>query len=276
MKLRVGLSTCPNDTFAVHAILERKIDIDGFDLDFLFSSVQELNEKLSDGVLDFSKASCHAALHLANTHGVLRAGASMGIGSGPLLLSARAGEAPASGSLVLCPGDRTTGTLLFRCLYPHVERIEHRTFSEIMPALRRGEADFGVVIHEGRFTYGKEGLSLVADLGKEWERVSQGPVPLGVILGRRDLPAGVPHRFHAIFLRSLDYAFAHRDETLETMQRFAQEMEPSVIWSYIDTYVNRYTRHLDDTAEGALRTLERLARDAGALDSADAPLTFFD
>lgn len=274
MRLRLGFSTCPNDTFACHAILERKIDLGGFDFDIDFLSVQELNEKLSKGLLDFSKASSHAALHLTATHGVLRAGASMGIGSGPLLLAAKAGLSPGSESLVLCPGDWTTGTLLFRCLYPSVLRIEHRPFSKIIPALRCGEADFGVVIHEGRFTYQKEGLSLVADLGTLWERVSHGPVPLGVILGRRDLSADVHAQFHRILLDSIAYASANREETLPTMRRFSQDLDPAVIWAYVDEYVNRYTLELDGTAQQALTALERLARNAGVLAPAAAPLTF--
>lgn len=274
MSLRVGFSTCPNDTFACHAILERKIDLEGLDLDIDFLSVQELNERLSKGLFDFSKASSHAALHLSETYGVLRAGASMGIGSGPLLLAAKAGRLPDAESLVLCPGRWTTGTLLLRCLHPDLVRIEHRPFSQIVPALRAGAADFGVVIHEGRFTYQKEGLSLVSDFGILWERISPGPLPLGLILGKRDLPSDLHKRFHKVLLNSIQYALANREEALPTVQRFAQELDEGIIWSYLELYVNRYTLAWDDTAEQALTTLERLAKKTGVLAPAAPPVTF--
>src|SRR6266511_5624498 len=173
MPLRLGLSTCPNDTFTFHAIMERRIDLRGLEFDFTLEDVQQLNERLAAGELDVSKASFHAALRLADRYGVLRSGAALGMGVGPLLLSAGPDAELTERSRVLCPGADTTATLLFRCLHPRSRHIEHRVFSEIMPALKRGEADFGVVIHEGRFTYQQEGLYLVEDLGASWERVSQ-------------------------------------------------------------------------------------------------------
>lgn len=273
MKLSLGISTCPNDTFAFHAILNRKIDLQGLEFTVELLDVQELNERLAAGTLDYSKASFHAALYLARDYGVLRSGAALGMGVGPLLLAARDAAEPGPQSRVTCPGAWTTATLLFRCLYPDARRIEQRIFSDIMPALKRGETDFGVVIHEGRFTYAKEGLFLVADLGTAWEQRSQGPVPLGGILGRLSLPADVHRRFHAVLQRSIEYAYAHKDEVFATMQRYAQELEPPVIWSHVDLYVNEYTLDLGTVGERALATMDTLARRAGVLEGESAPIT---
>ncbi len=262
MKLRVGLSTCPNDTFIFHGLMAGKVDPRGFDLEFELLDVQQLNERLAAGVLDCSKASFHAALHLAERYGVLRAGAALGMGVGPLLLAAHEGATVEAESRVLCPGAWTTATLLFRCLHPGAGRIEQRLFSEIMPALKRGEADLGVVIHEGRFVYQSEGLLLVEDLGASWERATGGPVPLGGMLARLDLPEGVHAALCAALRDSIAYGYAHPEETFQTMQRYAQELDPKVIWAHVDLYVNEHTVDLGETGERALATLNRLAQQA--------------
>ena len=272
MHLRLGLSTCPNDTFTFHALMERRIDLHGLDFDFTLEDIQQLNERLDAGQLDVSKASFHAALHLADRYGVLRSGAALGMGVGPLLLSAGPDARLTERARVICPGADTTATLLFRCLHPDAGCIEHRLFSDIMPALKRGEADFGVVIHEGRFTYRQEGLHLMEDLGASWERVSQGPVPLGGILARLDLPARVHDDLNAILRDSIAYAYAHRDEVFGTMQRYAQELEPSVIWAHVDLYVNQYTVDLAETGERALATLNRLAQTGGVVAAGTPPV----
>ena len=272
MKLRLGLSTCPNDTFTFHAIMMERIDVRGLSFDYTLKDVQELNERLTAGELDVSKASFHAALHLADRYGVLRAGAALGMGVGPLLLAARPGSQLTATSRVLCPGADTTAALLFRCLHPQAQRIEHRVFSDIMPALKRGDADFGVVIHEGRFTYQQEGLHLIEDLGASWERISQGPVPLGGILARLDLPTQVHDDLNAVLRDSIAYGFAHRDEVFQTMQRYAQELAPAVIWSHVDLYVNEFSVDLVSTGERALATLNDLAQRGGVVAPGTAPV----
>ena len=138
MKLRLGLSTCPNDTFAFHAILERRIDLRGLEFDAELLDVQQLNDGLFAGRYDISKASFYAALLLARDYGVLRAGAALGFGVGPLIVAARPDARPETAARVLCPGATTTATLLYRCLHPGQGEIRHAVFSDIGPALRRG------------------------------------------------------------------------------------------------------------------------------------------
>lgn len=276
MKIKLGISTCPNDTFMFHAILARKIDLRGLDFEIELMDVQQLNERLEAGTFDCSKASYHAALLLADRYGVLTAGSAIGFGAGPVLLTAQEGAEPRPDSRVLCPGKWTTATLLFQNLYPESRKIEHRVFSAIMAALRDGEADFGVLIHEGRFTYQAEGLSLVADLGEAWERVTGSPVPLGGILARLDLPESVHHNLNAVIRDSLDYAYAHRQEVLGTILRYAQELDEALIWDYIDLYVNVYSRDLGDEGRRAVENLEHYARRAGVIAPDAAPVRFLD
>jgi 1,4-dihydroxy-6-naphthoate synthase len=272
MKLRLGLSTCPNDTFAFHAILERRIDLRGLEFEPELLDVQQLNDGLFAGRYDVSKASFHAALLLARDYGVVRAGSALGFGVGPLLVAARPGVRPQPSARVLCPGPTTTATLLYRCLHPDGGAIDHTVFSDIGAVLRRGDADLGVLIHEGRLTYERDGLVLIEDLGASFERLAQAPIPLGGILASLELPDDVVERFTAVLRDSIAYAWANKPEVLGTIRRYAQEMSEGVIWPYVELYVTEHTVDLGDDGICALATLERTAAAAGALPDETAPL----
>jgi 1,4-dihydroxy-6-naphthoate synthase len=259
MNYTLGISTCPNDTFMFHALLERKLDTAGLDLSIELYDIQELNERLQRGALHFSKASAAAVVASSDRFEVCSAGAALGFGVGPLLLASPHSKPLSADATVLCPGAMTTAYLLMRKLFPHVNRIEHRVFSEIMPALERGAADYGVVIHEGRFTYRDHGLTLLADLGELWERAEELPLPLGVIAADRTLPEEVRAHFDLLVRRSVAYAFEHRHECLPTMKAHAQELDDQVIWAHVDLYVNQWSLALGDDGERALRAMERAA-----------------
>jgi 1,4-dihydroxy-6-naphthoate synthase len=169
--IRLGISTCPNDTFAFHGLMHRLVDWRGLDFQIELLDIQQLNDRLLAGDFDVAKASFHAALRLAERCVVLPSGSALGFGVGPLLLAARPGEVPCDrGQVTLCPGEHTTAALLFQLFYANTATVRHVVFSEIMPALQQGRADFGVCIHEGRFTWQQQGLSLVEDLGTRWEQ----------------------------------------------------------------------------------------------------------
>jgi 5,8-dihydroxy-2-naphthoate synthase len=273
VKLRVGISPCPNDTFAFHAILERRIDLRGFELDVELVDVQQLNDGLFAGRYDVAKASFHAALLLSDRFVVLASGAALGFGVGPLLVAAGPGTAPSPQSRVLCPGKTTTATLLYHCLHPHQGTISQAVFTDIGPALLRGDADLGVLIHEGRLTYRRDGLTLVEDMGTSFERLADAPVPLGGILADRALPDGVAAEFASLLRASIAYGWANRDEALVTIRRHAQEMDESVIWPYVELYVNDHTVDLGPEGARALAVLERTGRAAGLFAGDLPPLT---
>jgi 5,8-dihydroxy-2-naphthoate synthase len=259
MRIRLGISPCPNDTFAFHAILERRVDMRGLEIETELVDVQQLNDGLFAGRYDVAKASFHAALLLADRYVVLGAGSALGFGVGPLLVSAGNGAAPGPGARVLCPGPTTTGTLLYRCIHPDGGSIEHAVFSEIGPAVKRGDADLGVLIHEGRLTYQRDGLALVEDLGSSFEQLADAPIPLGGILASAELPAGVAETFTEVLRESIAYGWSHREETLGTIQRYAQEMDEAVIWPYVELYVNEHTVDLGEDGARALNVLEQTA-----------------
>jgi len=259
--LRLGLSTCPNDTFLFGPLLEGRVDRRGLDLELHLADVEELNQLLVAGELHVSKASFATAVQLADKFGVLRVGSALGFGVGPVLLGLPGAPLPTLGSRVLCPGAGTTATLLMRCLHPQVVDLVQVRFDRIMPALLAGEADAGVCIHEGRFTYADQGLALLDDLGARWEESTGTPVPLGGLLARLDLGDSVHRTLAAVLSDSLALARADPEAVLPTMRRWAQELDDDVIRRHVELYVNDATT---DLGEPGSRCLAELARRGGA------------
>lgn len=266
--LRFGISTCPNDTFAFHALLTGAVRCEGFDVEFVLADVEELNERLASGELQLSKGSFALAIERSADLCVLASGAALGFGVGPVLLARESARPLDADSRVLAPGAHTTANLLFRLLHPGAPLPEQCVFSRIMPALANGAADYGVCIHEGRFTYAEHGLRLVEDLGASWEARTRSPLPLGGIFAHRRLGSEVLCAVSDAVGRSIDWARAHPDGALETMREHAQEQRDDVLWKHVELYVNDWTRELGDVGRAAIAALEREARAAGLLSAA--------
>lgn len=261
--IRLGISTCPNDTFAFHGLLTRSVDWRGLRFEVELLDIEQLNERLLGAGFDVGKTSFHAALHLADDHVVLPSGSALGFGVGPLLLSDAPNRRPENAAqLTLCPGRHTTAALLFALFHPHTTRVEHVVFSEIMPRLEAGEADFGVCIHEGRFTWQQRGLGLVEDLGTRWEQETGCPLPLGGIVASSRLSVETIATVQQVIHDSLRFALADRQAALPTMRRYAQEFDDQVLMQHVDLYVNDWT--LDLGIEGA-RALDELSARAASI-----------
>ena len=262
--IRLGISTCPNDTFAFHGLLTGAVDRRGLDFDVRLLDIEQLNEGLFRGEFDVAKASFHAALHVAADHVVLPSGSAVGFGVGPLLLAARPGTVPTGpDQLMLCPGRHTTAALLSAVFHPGTARVEHVVFSEIMPALVAGRADFGVCIHEGRFTWQRHGLSLVEDLGTRWEAETGSPLPLGGIVASRRLDAGTIAAVQGVIHDSLRLALADPAAALPTMRAHAREQEDDVLMRHVELYVNEWTLDLGATGRRALDEFSKRAAAVG-------------
>jgi 1,4-dihydroxy-6-naphthoate synthase len=262
--IRLGISTCPNDTFAFHGLLTRKVDWRGLDFTVELLDIQELNDRLRAGSFDVAKASFHAALQLADAYVVLPSGSALGFGVGPLLLAARPDTRPErSDQLTLLPGRDTTAALLFQLFHPGSTRLEHVVFSEIMPRLQAGRADFGGCIHEGRFTWQQQGLFLVEDMGTRWEEETGSPLPLGGIVASRRLAPETLATVQQVIHDSLQLALADRPAALPTMRKYAQEFDDAVLMQHVDLYVNEWTLDLGDVGRKALAALSARAAAAG-------------
>jgi 1,4-dihydroxy-6-naphthoate synthase len=261
--IRLGISTCPNDTFAFHGLLTRSVDWRGLQFEVELLDIEQLNERLLGNGFDVGKTSFHAALHLADDYVVLPSGSALGFGVGPLLLSASPGSRPENTSqMTLCPGKHTTAALLFALFHPNTTRVEHAVFSEIMPRLEARTADFGVCIHEGRFTWQQHGLGLVEDLGTRWEQATGCPLPLGGIVASSRLPAETIQAVQQVIHDSLQFALADRQAPLPTMRKYAQEFDDHVLMQHVDLYVNAWT--LDLGVEGT-RALDELSVRAASI-----------
>lgn len=273
-RIRLGISTCPNDTYAFHGLLQGRVDRRGIDFEVELLDIQQLNQRLLEGDFDVAKASFSAAVALADRMWVLPSGSALGFGVGPLLLSAEPGMRPTDSSQVtLCPGQNTTAALLFQMFYPQTTRVQHVVFSEIMPKLLSQDADFGVCIHEGRFTWQTQNLGLVEDLGSRWESETGCPLPLGGILASRSLPHPVLKDVQGVIYESLVYAQQHPEEALVSMRQYAQEFDDEVLMKHVELYVNEWTLDLGSIGETALHELSNRARSAGI--TATRPLQIF-
>ena len=265
--IRLGISTCPNDTFAFHGLMTKAVDWRGLEFEIDLLDIEQLNERLlgddSDD-FDVGKVSFHAALGAAERIAVLPSGSALGFGVGPLLLAATPESTPCDTTqLTLCPGRHTTAALLFALFHPGSTRVEQALFSEIMPRLQAGSADFGVCIHEGRFTWQQQGLTLVEDLGLRWEAETGLPLPLGGIVASRSLPADTIARVQGMIADSLRFALANPAGPLPTMRDHAQELDDAVLMQHVDLYVNDQTLDLGPLGQRALDELSVRAAAVG-------------
>ena len=275
--IRLGISTCPNDTFAFHALMHRCVDWRGLDFQVELLDIQQLNDRLFRGEFDVAKASFHAALKLADRMLVLPSGSALGFGVGPLLLASQPNARPESiEQVTLCPGELTTAALLFQLFYPQTTRIEHVLFSEIMPRLKEARSDFGVCIHEGRFTWQDEGLNLVEDLGTRWESETHCPLPLGGILAAKSLGNDLLSTIQAVIHDSLQFALADRHAPLTTMRKYAQEFDDRVLMQHVELYVNDWTMDLGQVGRAALRELSERAKAIGLVAASTKMLQVLD
>ena len=275
-KIHIGISTCPNDTFTFHGLMTRSVDWQGLDFEVELIDIQRLNDRLFEGDFDAAKTSFHAALLLADETVVLPSGSALGFGVGPLLLSSESGQTPTdTKQLTLCPGQHTTASLLNSLFYPEMTRVEHIVFSEIMPTLQRKDADFGVCIHEGRFTWEQQGLGLVEDLGTRWENETNCPLPLGGIVARRSLTDEVIAKVQGVIRDSLEFALADRDAALPAMRKYAQEFDDDVLLKHVDLYVNEWTTDLGATGKNALHKLSERAQSIGLLAGYQSSIEVF-
>lgn len=266
--LHIGISTCPNDTYTFSGLLEGCIaDVPA--MSFALEDIQALNDHAMAGQYDLAKVSFHTALKLAETYRVLPVGAALGYGVGPLLLATNGEHArrrPQAGDRVLCPGQWTTATLLYKLFMPDGPQPEQVVFSQIMPMLHNGQADYGVVIHEGRFTYEQHGLSLAMDLGQQWEEQMHQPLPLGGLVMRRDLGDAMAKRVVDAVRRSMDHARTNPTLATRVMKQYAQEFSDDVLWEHVKLYVNETTYELGDVGCAALEALSSRARQVGLIE----------
>lgn len=252
-KIRLAISPCPNDTFMFDAIVNRRIDLDGFDVEVTYLDIEQLNAALLERKYDISKCSTAILGAVGDSYALLDSGSALGRGNGPLLVRRKGETTPLR--RIAVPGEHTTANRLVMRLFPDIVERVPMLFSEIAEAVERGDYDGGVLIHEGRFVYHKRNLELVADLGLEWEARMQLPLPLGSIVASRELDEATHMRFEALLRRSIEYAFANPMVSREFIKEHAQELDDDVIDKHIALFVNEYSLSLGDEGRRAVEAL---------------------
>lgn len=273
MKLTLGFSPCPNDTFIFDALIYHKIDTKGLDFAVEYHDVETLNQKAFRQDLDITKLSYHAFAYATEHYELLDAGSALGFGVGPLLVTKNEGLAERlnqyAGAFlpqelqnlkIGIPGNYTTANFLLSLAYPLLQNKQELVFSEIEQALLQGEIDLGLIIHENRFTYEEKGLFKVVDLGDYWEKATQQPIPLGGIVIKRSLPMEVKLLVNDLIRQSVEYAFANPKSGLDYIRSHAQEMEEAVMYKHIELYVNRYSLDLGVEGKEAIQSMFDRAR----------------
>ena len=266
MRLSLGFSPCPNDTFIFDAMIHGKVDTEGLSFDVVMEDVEELNRRAFAGELDITKLSYHALGHLPDRYLLLTAGSALGNNCGPLLIARKplTTEQVNNGRIAI-PGKLTTANFLLGLAFPRALNKVEMLFSEIEQAVLNGRADAGLIIHENRFTYREKGLVRIIDLGEYWESTTGLPIPLGGIAVSRGLPRPVRLKINRTMERSVRFALQYPAASRPFVKKFAQAMETEIMYKHINLYVNDYTVNLGKSGKSAVITLFQRARELGLI-----------
>ena len=276
MKWTLGFSPCPNDTFIFDALVNKKIDTEGFEFDTILADVETLNQWALQGKLDITKLSFPAFFQSLDNYILLTSGSALGKGVGPLLVSKENVQQsminaclPAwqvQYSTIALPGLNTTANLLFSFAYPDAknkifmrfDKIEDYVLAEtsaIPPPDGGGRGALGVIIHENRFTYQQKGLHKVMDLGEYWEKKMKVPIPLGGIAAKKTMDKTICLKVDGLIKKSIEYAYANYPPVSDYVKQHSQTMSEDVMRQHIELYVNNFSVELGDEGKKAISIL---------------------
>jgi 1,4-dihydroxy-6-naphthoate synthase len=254
--LSFGFSPCPNDTFAFHALVHGLVEAP-FRVTPVLLDIEELNQRAHAGEFDLTKLSVGAFAAVGERYRLLRSGAALGHGVGPLVVAREPRAlADAVAGLIAIPGRETTAFRLLRLAAPTLGDVVELRYDRILGAVERGEVDAGLIIHESRFTYEAHGLHKVIDLGDWWEQETGLPVPLAGICARADLDVELAAAAESAIRASVAHAFAHPEDSRAYVRAHSQEMSDEVCDQHIRLYVNELSL---DIGEDGLRAIARLS-----------------
>lgn len=266
MRLTLGFSTCPNDTYIFDAMVHGRIDTEGIEFELIISDVEKLNRHAFAAEIDITKISYHAYAYIADSYLLLNSGSALGFKNGPLLISKYKVYPDEINNLkIAIPGKNTTANLLLSIAYPTHKNKKEYLFSDIEDVVLSGEMDAGLIIHENRFTYQQKGLKKVADLGEFWEAKTGMAIPLGGIVVNRKLPIAIQQKVDRIMKRSVEFAFENPKASYPFVKHHAQAMDDAVMQSHVELYVNEFTRELGIDGRKAVETLYREATALGVI-----------
>jgi 1,4-dihydroxy-6-naphthoate synthase len=259
MKLSLGFSPCPNDTFIFDALVNNKIDTEGIDFEPVLEDVQTLNEWASKGKLSITKLSFPALFNNLDKYQLLNSGSALGKGVGPLLIGKKMVDVrEISNCTIAIPGENTTANFLLSFAFPNIATKVPFLFSEIEDAVLEEKTDLGVIIHENRFTYQQKGLHKICDLGQVWEERQNAPIPLGGIAAKKDLSREIIEKVDRLIRESVKFSFNSYPHISSYIKEHSQAMEENVMRQHIELYVNEHSIDLGEQGKMAIEQLFRV------------------
>jgi 1,4-dihydroxy-6-naphthoate synthase len=259
MKLTLGFSPCPNDTFIFDALVNKKIDTEGLEFDVIMEDIQTLNEWSNQARLDITKLSFPAFFKNKGQYEMLKSGAALGKGVGPLLIAKRMVNVPdVMHSSIAIPGELTTANFLLSFAFPMAKQKTPVLFSSIEEAVLMEKFDLGVIIHENRFTYQQKGLIKICDLGEIWEEKQKAPIPLACIAAKNSIDDTLRNKISGLIRKSVEYAFQRYPEITSYTKEHAQAMDENVMRQHIELYVNNYSVDLGQEGRKAIDQLQQV------------------
>src|SRR3972149_1616534 len=259
MLIRIGHSPDPDDAFMFYALTAGKVKAEGIEVEHVLEDIESLNRRARTGELDVTAVSAATYVMVHERYRMMDPGASMGKGYGPILVAKEPiARQDLEKKVVAIPGSHTTAALLLR-IYVGDPPIIEVAFDKIPKAVLEGQADLGLLIHEGQITPHQMGRGKGAGVGREWGRESGLPLPLGINVMRRDLGDAVHRKLSQALRDSIDYAYAHVDEALEYAMRYGRGIGQETCRKFVLVYVNDYTTRLGSEGKAALERLYAIA-----------------
>jgi 1,4-dihydroxy-6-naphthoate synthase len=257
--IRIGHSPDPDDAFMFYGLASGKVKLDGVKIDHLLEDIQSLNARAMKAELEVTAISAHAWPYISDKYWIMRTGASMGEGYGPVIISRKYRSLDElKGKLVGTPGPLTTASLLFRIFTEGIRNVD-MPFDAIMKAVDDGVVDAGLLIHEGQITYQSLGYNKILDFGEFWQKESGGlPLPLGLDCVRRDLGIDLARRLSVGLKESIDYGYKHQDESIPYALRWGRGIDEKLGARFVKMYVSQLTIDMGESGKQALELLFRL------------------
>ena len=267
-KINIAHSPDSDDAFMFYALTQGLLDTEGLEIEHRLEDIETLNRAAFEGTYEITAISFHGYAYLTDRYALMPSGASFGDGYGPVVVSSSdLGRDDLNGKVVAIPGELTTAHLGLKLWNPRVETVVV-PFDKIFEVVESGDADAGVVIHEGQLTFGDRGLHAVADLGAWWREETGGPLPLGANAIRKDLDSELKVRLCRLLTASIQYALDHREEALDYAIRYARDLEedPERSDRFVAMYVNDWTRSYGERGRRAVQELLDRGYESGVID----------
>jgi len=264
--IRVGHSPDPDDAFMFYGLSSGKVRLEGITIEHLLEDIQSLNERALRAELEVTAISAHAFPSVADRYWIMRTGASMGEGYGPVIVSRTARSLEdLRGKKVATPGPLTTATLLFKIFTDEIENVD-MSFDQITEEVDRGTVEAGLLIHEGQITYSSRGYHKVLDFGELWESETGGlPLPLGLDLVRKDLGRDLAARLSQGLQESIRYGYDHQDESIPYALQWGRGIDRELGERFVKMYVSDLTIDMGEKGKRALEILFRRGQEKGLI-----------